>query len=198
MKPSRFVRNHPWLSLAALTLLSAGSAFYYFVLREGPVNYANFERIEEGMTPVDLASFLGEPVANVLHAGEEAEAIHDLLAGPGVLDAAGNIAYSYLYLTSHRYRGPSVQVILKCLCKDATRMRGRTQRWQDGDRAIVVVFDTNDRAVTASFETTESTPSLWTRVKTWFQNLWRRVNQITTPMSALACVASPMRWSTES
>ncbi|MCI0642443.1 MAG: hypothetical protein L0Y72_31115 [Gemmataceae bacterium] len=60
----RFLRRHPWLCLTLLTLVGVGTAFYFFLLREGPISVANFERIEEEMTPASLAMLLGEPTSN--------------------------------------------------------------------------------------------------------------------------------------
>ncbi|MCI0378765.1 MAG: hypothetical protein L0215_14250 [Gemmataceae bacterium] len=179
MRPLRWVRRHPWLCLPVLTLIGVATAFYFFVLREGPVNAANFERIQEGMRPSDLTNLLGEPQLVVMHddvraLAEEVRALDNVIRirGPVVVNQSAGTEGT-VYVSLHRDRLPSLTVAFRDLCKDsADRKLGRTQRWQEGDRAIVVVFDINDRAVTASFETTESTPSLWTRVKNWFQNLW--------------------------
>lgn len=166
LNPLRFCRRHPWLSISVLTLLGAGAAFF-FVLREGQINAANFERIEEGMTPAQLAILLGEPHAVIMH-----DDVHALADDVVVRDFYAT-ARGIVYLAALRYPQPSVKVAYRVLCNDCTdRKRGKTQRWQDSDRAIVVVFDSNDRAVTASFETAEAAPSIWARVKNWFQNLW--------------------------
>lgn len=168
LNPLRFCRRHPWLSISVLTLLGVGTAFCFFVLREGPINAGNFERITEGMTPAELNELLGEAQSTVIHVRAELDYWPMFLFDRDWVGA-----------TVKRYwidwdDSPTGTEAYRKLCKDwADRKRGRTQRWQEGDRAIEVIFDTNDRAVFASFETIESPPSLWTRVKNWFQNLWK-------------------------
>lgn len=168
MKPFRLVRRHPWLCLSLLTLLGVGAAFYFFVLREGPINAANFERIAEGMTPAELASLLGEP-QSVVMPDDVRVPFAITFHGPGLIGPADGV----LYVTYHRHKLPSVTVAYRYLCKDWNdRKRGKTLCWQDGDRAIAVIFDTNDRAIVASFERPEEPPTIWAKVKNWFQNLW--------------------------
>ncbi|MCI0642445.1 MAG: hypothetical protein L0Y72_31125 [Gemmataceae bacterium] len=163
MKPFRLVRHHPWLSIPVLTLLGIGLTIYFFVLREGPINTVNFERIQAGMSPADLAEFLGPAHTTVVHEDDRALLYNILLHGP--------LDFKSVQITAQRPGQPNVIVAYRWLFKPEGK-GGKTQRWDDADRAIEVVFDANERAVVARFESNVQRPTLWTRIKNWFQNLW--------------------------
>ncbi|MCI0642444.1 MAG: hypothetical protein L0Y72_31120 [Gemmataceae bacterium] len=155
----RQFRRHPWLSLAALAL--AGGVIWFLVLREGPINEANYERIEAGMSAQQMERMLGKAhctrtIAPIVVSSvdfTEHELVLDVIAEYAPADAKPALVAKVRALAE-----PSVDRtrILEILC------------WQQGDRSLCVMFDDRGRAVAACYRHPLEGPSWWARLMGWF------------------------------